>query len=171
MSCIRLTEPELADAQSLSELGSQTFVQSYECVLAREQLMAYVNQAFATERIVQELKDPGIFYLLVRDGERACAYAKLIPSEVPASLPLAQAIELKRLYVIPEYWRQGVGTRLMEALLDWASAHDYPHMWLRVWQKNARAIAFYQRWRFRPVGQEPYHVGDCCETVQLMVRP
>ena len=107
------------------------------------------------------------------DQGQACAYAKLIPSRVPESLSrsLVQAIELKRLYVIPEYWGQGVGARLMEALLDWASAHDYPKLWLRVWQKNAQAIAFYQQWGFRPVGQEPYHVGDCSEIVQLMVRP
>ena len=175
MSQIRLKEPDGHDARLLSELGSQTFVQSYGCALEPAQLAAYVSQTFSKERIARELKDPAVYYLLAMDQDRACAYAKLIPSPVPeslfGSLGSAEAIELKRLYVIPEYWNQGVGTQLMEALLDRASAHDHQSMWLRVWEKNVRAITFYQRWDFRHVGEEPYCVGDCSETVWLMVRP
>jgi GNAT superfamily N-acetyltransferase len=171
MSHIQLREPDGRDAGLLSDMGSQTFIQSYGSTLEPTQLAAYVTQAFSEERMALELKDPGIYYLLAWDQGQACAYAKLVPSHLPEALSLTQAIELKRLYVIPEYWGQRVGTRLMGALLDWASAHGCPNMWLRVWQKNARAIAFYQQWGFRHVGQEPYHVGDSSETVQLMVRP
>ncbi|MCF7975022.1 MAG: GNAT family N-acetyltransferase [Phycisphaerae bacterium] len=172
MSQIRLKEPGWQDVRLLSTLGSQTFVESYGCALDAAQLDAYVTQAFAEARIAQELKDPTIYYLLAMDHDQACAYAKLIPSQVPQSLSLSpdRAIELKRLYVIPKYWGQGVGARLMEALLDWASAHDHQSMWLRVWEKNVRAITFYRQWDFRHVGQEPYCVGDCSETVWLMVR-
>ncbi|NQV33430.1 MAG: GNAT family N-acetyltransferase [Phycisphaeraceae bacterium] len=171
MSQIRLKEPDGHDVRLLSELGAQTFIHAYASTLEPAQLAAYVAQAFSEARIAQELKDPGIYYLLALDQGQACAYAKLVPSDLPEVLSLIQAIELKRLYVIPEYWGQGVGTRLMETLLDWAFAHGHPNMWLRVWQKNVQAMSFYQRWRFRPVGQEPYHVGDCSEIVQLMVRP
>ena len=171
MSCIRLAEAELADAQRLSDLASKTFIQSYQRVLPREQLRGYVKEAFAAERIVQELRSPESLYLLAWDGTLACAYANLNPSDVPASLSLTRPIELKLLYVIPEYCGQGLGARLMEGLLDWASQMDYPTLWLRVWEKNEPAIRFYERWEFRHVGQEPYHVGHCSETVQLMIRP
>jgi GNAT superfamily N-acetyltransferase len=175
MSRIRLTEPDQRDVPILSELGSQTFVQSYGSALDAAQLSRYVLEAFSEVCIARELLDSDIHYLLAWDHDRACAYSKLMPSPVPESLSRslcpAQAVELKRLYVIPEYWGQGVGATLMEALLDWASAHHYQSMWLRVWEKNERAIAFYQRWGFRHVGQEPYCVGNCSETVWLMVRP
>ncbi len=171
MCGIQLREPGQTDVQSLSALGSQTFIQSYARALAHEQLTAYVARAFGAARIAQELKDPRLFYMMACDGELVCAYAKLVPSKLPPSLPLTQAIELKRLYVLPEYWGRGVGTRLMESLLNWAFEHDYPNLWLRVWEKNAQAIAFYRRWEFRHVGDEPYHVGSCSETVHLMVRP
>jgi GNAT superfamily N-acetyltransferase len=170
MSGIRLTEPDRLDVRTLSELGSKTFIQSYGCALDPAQLAAYVTQTFAHTKIARELKDPDIYYLLARDQDLACAYAKLSLSAVPEALPLTRAIELKRLYVIPEYCGQGVGTRLMEALLAWTSQHDYPLLWLRVWLKNEPAIRFYERWKFRHVGQEPYHVGDCSETVLLMAR-
>lgn len=171
MSHIQLKEPDGHDVRLLSELGAQTFIHAYESTLEPTQLTAYVGQAFSQERIAQELKDPGTYYVLALDQGQACAYAKLVPSDVPEALLLTQAIELQRLYVIPEYCRQGVGTRLMETLLAWASAHEYANMWLRVWQKNVQAMSFYQRWEFRAVGQEPYHVGHCSEIVQLMVRP
>ncbi len=170
MNGIRLASPDLAEAQCLSDLASQTFVQSYESALPCDQLKAYVMQAFAPKRLVQEFQNPENLYVLAWDGARACAYANLAPSDVPASLSLTRAIELKRLYVLPDYWGQGLGTRLMEALLAWASGKDYPFLWLRVWEKNEPAIRFYERWEFRRIGQELYHVGRCSETVQLMVR-
>jgi GNAT superfamily N-acetyltransferase len=171
MSRIRLAEPELADAQDLSDLASQTFVQSYESALPCDQLMAYVDEAFATERLVQEFKNPESLYLLAWDDARVCAYANLHPSDLPASLSLAHAVELKRLYVLPDYCGQGLGTRLMKALLDWTSHRGDPTLWLRVWERNESAIRFYEHWAFHHVAQEPYHVGHCSETVQLMVRP
>ncbi len=170
MSGIRLAKPDLADAQCLSDLASQTFIQSYESALPCDQLRTYVMQVFAVKRLVQEFQNPENFFVLAWDSTRACAYVNLTSSDVPASLALTRAIELKRLYVLPDYWGQGLGTRLMEALLAWASGKDSPCLWLRVWEKNESAIRFYERWEFRHVGQELYHVGHCSETVQLMTR-
>ncbi|MCP4456311.1 MAG: GNAT family N-acetyltransferase [Planctomycetes bacterium] len=170
MRDIRLTEPDCHDARILSELGSRTFIQAYGGALDPAQLAAYVGETFSHARMARELDDADIYYLLAYDQDRACAYAKLSRSAVPEALVLTRAVELKRLYVVPEYCGQGVGARLMEGLLAWTSRHAYPSLWLRVWQKNESAIRFYERRGFCQAGQEPYHVGDCSETVLLMVR-
>ncbi len=60
--------------------------------------------------------------------------------------------ELKRLWVRPEHWGKGVGPRLMQALLDFASQSGYRVMRLStdpVYQK--RAVRFYARLGFTPI--------------------
>jgi ribosomal protein S18 acetylase RimI-like enzyme len=42
--------------------------------------------------------------------------------------------------------------------------------WLRVWEKNPRAIALYERYGFEITGSEPYHVGTMSETVLIMTK-
>ncbi len=60
--------------------------------------------------------------------------------------------EIFALYVLPEYYRTGLGRRLMEAGL--ARLRDYPAVCLWVLKENARAIRFYEKCGFVPDGEE-----------------
>jgi diamine N-acetyltransferase len=51
---------------------------------------------------------------------------------------------MNELAVAPTSWRQGIGTRLYEASLEWAQDHGASSLELNVWAFNARAIAFYE---------------------------
>jgi ribosomal protein S18 acetylase RimI-like enzyme len=74
------------------------------------------------------------------------------------------------LYVLPEWIGKGIGTKLIKKSLGAALEGGYHSCWLRVWDGNERAIMFYRNWGFREVGSEAYYVGQCRETVVLMVR-
>lgn len=65
--------------------------------------------------------------------------------------------EIHAIYVLAEYYGQGVGYRLMQAGLE--RLHGYPKVVVRVLTENGRAIRFYERCGFLPVGRE--------ETLQL----
>jgi len=45
------------------------------------------------------------------------------------------------------------------AALDSAAAAGYSTLWRGVWDRNARAIAFYERWGFARVGSHPFQLG------------
>ena len=170
MGRINITTACAEHASVLAGLGAQTFCQSYGAALEEEALKAYVDEVFPLERIQRELVDPEIHYLIAWVGGVICAYAKLVASPLPECLKAEDAVELQRLYVVPEHWGQGVGSRLMTSLIDLAATRAYGHMWLRVWQENQRAIEFYRKWAFSSVGSDTYHVGACSETVLIMVK-
>ena len=48
---------------------------------------------------------------------------------------------------------------LMQACLDLAHLKGARTMWLGVWERNERAIAFYLKWGFREVGDHRFLVG------------
>jgi ribosomal protein S18 acetylase RimI-like enzyme len=43
-------------------------------------------------------------------------------------------------------------------------------MWLQVWERNERAIAFYKRWGFEVVGVGSKELGNSTGTDLIMVR-
>ena len=43
-------------------------------------------------------------------------------------------------------------------------------IYLAVWERNARAIAFYRKFGFREVGAQPFQLGKDTQTDQVMMR-
>jgi GNAT superfamily N-acetyltransferase len=68
--------------------------------------------------------------------------------------------ELRRLYVIPERWGQGIGSRLLDAALNRAGRTGGTTAWLRVLEKNDRARAFHENRGWRLAASEGTHAHD-----------
>ncbi|MHC4474882.1 MAG: GNAT family N-acetyltransferase [Planctomycetota bacterium] len=167
---LRIRRAGTDDATVLAKLGAVTFRQSYAGIIPPGELDAYTAEAFSVEKIRSELANPNIIYLLAVVNEDICGYAKLEPTAPPAEVDSPKPVELVRLYAAPGLTGKGVGTALLTAAMQAAEAAGYRSCWLRVWQGNERAIAFYRKWGFTQFGSEPYCVSRACETVLLMVR-
>ena len=100
----------------------------------------------------------------------AAGYAKLHAGEPDESIGGVEPIELVRLYVSHAWLGSGVGASLMQACLDEAGRAGYKTIWLGVWERNARAQAFYRKWDFRAVGQHVFQLGSDAQTDVLMER-
>jgi len=59
---------------------------------------------------------------------------------------------------------------LLAETLARAGALGRRTVYLAVWERNARAIAFYRKVGFREVGAQPFQLGKDVQTDQVMVR-
>ena len=80
-------------------------------------------------------------------------------------------MELKRLYVARAWHGQGVAQALMDAALDTARARGAQTLWLGVWERNPRAVAFYAKYGFVRVGEHTFVLGGDAQTDWLFARP
>jgi GNAT superfamily N-acetyltransferase len=80
-------------------------------------------------------------------------------------------VELQRLYVDQSAMGHGVGATLMRASLDAARSAGHRTLWLGLWERNARAISFHERWQFETVGDHVFRLGRDHETDLIMARP
>jgi diamine N-acetyltransferase len=158
------------DAQRLSAFASRMFRETFAAQNRPEDMTAYLSSAFNDARQLSEIEDPDAVTLLIEHGSTLLGYAQLHVSEPPDCVPDRQAIELVRFYVDRALHGRGLAHTLMEATLAAASPRAQT-IWLGVWERNARAIAFYAKWgvcrrwqsclRARKRSSEgPYHVAS-----------
>ena len=75
--------------------------------------------------------------------------------------------ELENIVVAPSARRNGIGQRLLKALLDAASQTKSQAIWLEVRESNAAARPFYEKAGFRPSGRRKGYYTDPVEDAIL----
>lgn len=161
-----------ADLQALATLAEHTFRQAFAEDNDPTDFEAYVSDAFSEERLTRELADPTNSFLVATDrvGEDLCGYAKLRRSSAESCCRGRNPIELERIYVDHRHLGRGLGARLMEHCLALAEREGHDSVWLGVWERNARAIAFYERWGFEAVGEHDFRLGTDLQRDLVMER-
>ena len=165
---IRRAEP--GDANMLAELGARTFRDTFAADNRPEDMDAYLASAFSLEQTTRELSDPRSTWLVAEIDGAPAGYAKLHTGHVSDAVKGARPIELARLYAAQEWLGRGVGAALMTACLEESRRAGHQTIWLGVWERNARARAFYLKWSFRDVGTQTFQLGSDAQTDVVMER-
>ena len=158
------------DVDLLAKLGATTFYETFAAQNTPENMAAYLAATFGPAQQQAELADPRSMFLIAENDGVAIGYAHLRTGKTPACVSDPQAIELVRLYVSSAFQGSGVGGRLMDVCLTEARQAGHRTIWLGVWQQNARAQAFYNRWNFSIVGEHVFQLGDDRQMDWLMER-
>ena len=158
------------DAGLLADLGARTFQDTFAADNTVEDMTAYLASNFSVAQQTAELAHPASTFLIAEVDGEAAGYAKLHAGEPPKEIEGDRPIELVRLYISQEWFGRGVGEALMRACLDEARSAGHETLWLGVWERNARAQAFYIKWDFRAVGEHTFHLGSDAQRDILMER-
>ena len=170
---IQIRPATLDDAPALSRLGAETFRDTFEGANTPGDMARYLADAFTPAQQAAEIADPAGAVLLAEefDGAELLGYAHLLSGPAPDGVPGIAPIELKRLYVARAWHGRGVAQALMDAALDTARDRGAETLWLGVWERNPRAVAFYAKNGFVRVGQHTFVLGGDAQTDWLFARP
>lgn len=169
-SRVTLRRANSDDANLLADLGARTFLETFAADNTSEDMAAYLAANFNTAQQTAELADPAATFLIAEVEGVAAGYAKLRAGEPAEGIEGSRPIELVRLYASREWLGRGVGGALMQACLDEARRAGHETIWLGVWERNARAQAFYRKWNFRAVGEHEFQLGSDSQRDILMER-
>ncbi len=160
----------VADATALESLAARTFAETYDD-LTPERVARYVREVLSAERFRRVVRRPDALVLLASAASGPqLGYAHLEPTPPPDAVLGDSPVELVRLYLLRESQGRGIGAALLRVGLEWARERKHGRCWLRVWDRNPRAVSFYERHGFEVVGREPYGAGGMDDTVLLMRR-
>ena len=165
----RVRTADSADAKEIAALGRMTFDLAYGAIVRPEDMERYLDRMFDSVVIASEIDQIHATYFIAECVDGVIGYAKLgSASTEPVLLPKGNHVELVRLYVDVKHCGAGVGEKLLKAARDHALEGSFNGWWLRVWQKNDRAIRFYEGHGFETIGSEPYLIGETANPVAIM---
>jgi len=100
------------------------------------------------------------------DDKEPAGYIRMKEEESDVALiKKYKAIELKRIYVLREYYNKKVGAALMSFALQFATENKFEAIWLGVWEHNERAKSFYKKWGFTDTGfTHNFPIGNTPQT-------
>lgn len=161
-----------SDAANLSRLGAATFRETFEGENSPEDMARYLAESFSPEKQAAEIADPASTILVAKqeDTPELVGYVQLISGNTPADIHGPSPLELKRLYVARQWHGQGVAQALMDAAIESAKARGAQTLWLGVWERNPRAVAFYGKYGFSRVGEHTFTLGSDAQTDWLLAR-
>jgi ribosomal protein S18 acetylase RimI-like enzyme len=168
---VRLTDIRPAappDAPALAEFGARTFRDAFEVDNTPENMVLYLASSYGPEIQSAELRDPGIVTLLAEAEDRLAGFSQLREGPAPDCVAGSRPLELWRFYVERVWQGRGVAAALMAATVEAATAGGAGTLWLSVWERNARAQAFYRKCGFEDRGAKPFFLGNDRQTDRVM---
>jgi ribosomal protein S18 acetylase RimI-like enzyme len=166
---IRIRRAEPADAPALADFAARTFAETFGPYNRPEDMAAHLADRFVVRQQAAEIADPKILTLLMESEDRLIGYAQIRRIPPPGCVTGEEPIELGRFYVDRPWHGLGLAQRLMAVVMDTARELGGRTLWLGVWERNPRAIAFYEKCGFRDVGSQGFQLGADLQTDRILV--
>lgn len=149
------------DAERLALVGAATFLETYAGVIDVDDILAHCAQQNAPQRYATWLADARYAMWLAEtpSGRAPVGFSMLSPPDLATVAMQDGDLELKRIYLLHRFHGGGHGAALMQASIDGARARGAGRLLLGVYAENARALAFYARNGFVPIGERKFRVG------------
>lgn len=172
---VRAATIESVDPAELAAVAAQTFPLACPPTVDPENIAAFVAANLSATRFTEYLNDPNRALFTALEDGGIIGYTMLVrgvgdDSDVHRAVTAHPAVELSKMYVLPDYHGSGVGAALMDHALTTAAHWGARCVWLGVEQKNPRAQRFYAKCGFAIVGTRTFQVGTRCENDYVMVR-
>ena len=159
---------EKKDLTQLCAFALKTFKDTFEKDNDPKDFNAYIEKAITEEKLGQEMAYEGSsFYFLELDG-RVIGYIKLNFAPFQSDINDPKSLELERAYVDMKFHGLGYGKMLFDFIVAQANSHKIEYIWLGVWERNAKAIAFYEQLGFYKFAEHPFKLGTAKQKDHLM---
>ena len=166
---LAIKELTLNDLVRLQKIARQTFQETFTASNSEENMKTYLHEGFSTEKLTAELNDNNASFYFVTLDQEIIGYLKLNFGYAQTEFRDLKALEIERIYVLDEFQGKRVGQLLFAKALEVAKQKNMDYIWLGVWEKNLKAINFYQKNGFIAFDTHIFKLGDD-EQIDIMMK-
>lgn len=165
---IVIQEISLKDLADLRSISITTFTETFASVNTEENMNNYILTSLSTDKLKAELTNVQSKFFFALDQERVIGYLKINLGESQTDVKDSSSLEIERIYVLSEYHGKKVGQLLFDHAIKLATQMKLMYVWLGVWEKNVKAINFYQKNGFVEFDKHLFKLGDDIQTDIMM---
>lgn len=149
-----------AETDTLAALSRKCFEQTFAPYNSAAPMAAYMDHHFSARQLSNELNDPNSRFYFITDGVEILGYLKINTGPAETEDMGSDALEIERIYVIHEAHGRKAGKSLMQFAIATGRHLHKKYIWLGVWEKNEKAIRFYEKFGWRVFGSHTFRLGD-----------
>jgi ribosomal protein S18 acetylase RimI-like enzyme len=158
----------LQDVEKLQAISRITFMQTFSADNTAADMEVYLNASFSIQKLSAELSNPDSVFYFAQENDLIIGYLKVNTGAAQTEKKEAAAFEIERIYVDQAYLGKKVGQLLFDRAVEIAKQKSAIYMWLGVWEKNHRALAFYKKNGFVPFDKHIFKLGNDEQTDIMM---
>lgn len=168
---ITIRQASVADAALLSALGTESFTETFGHLYGEDDLRAFLVESYSVAAWARKLADAARAVLIATlDDGTAAGYVTVGACKLPVENCEPMAGEIQQLYVLARHHNLRLGSRLMDAGLEWLAVQGRAPLYIGVWSENLGAQRFYARYGFRKVGEYGFPVGKTVDREFILKR-
>lgn len=164
----QISKVSLTEITALLEISKNTFVTFFKEFNSEQNLNKYVDKAFTIEKCTSELTNPNSVFYFAKYKNENVGYLKVNFANAQTEFQNKTSLEIERIYVNENFIGKKVGQFLFEKAVKIAKSKKLKYIWLGVWERNFRAIRFYEKQNFVKFDTHVFKMGNDEQTDYLM---
>lgn len=168
MEIINIKKVELNEIDDLQKISRQTFAETFASENSSDNMIVYLDQELSSKKLMSELSNINTEFYFVKCANKVIGYLKLNFERSQTEIQDEKAVEIERIYVLKEFHGKNIGQLLYDKAIQIARQKNADYVWLGVWEKNPRAIRFYQKNGFVAFDKHLFKLGDDEQTDIMM---
>ena len=159
---------KISEAADLRKIAIETFVATYGHLNTATNMKNYLADHFSEAQITLEMNHPNSQFFFAEIDKEIVGYMKLNSGEAQTAVKKNDTIEIERIYVLAKYQGQKIGHLLYKKAVAFSRAKSAKELWLGVWNKNKKAIRFYEKNGFVTFDTHIFKLGEDAQTDLMM---
>ena len=158
------------DINQLQQIGRQTFSETFADENSEEDMFNYLKEGFSLDKLRGEIVNKNSEFYFAKVSGEVVGYLKVNTGNAQTELKNQEALEIERIYVLKAFHGNRVGQALFEKAMERALVLKAVFVWLGVWEKNIKAIRFYEKNGFATFDKHVFLLGNDAQTDLMMKR-
>lgn len=162
-------EANITDAVQLSVLFSAVYIDTYGLEGASKEFSNYITQEFPIDEIIRKIgsEHGKIFLATYKTNPVGVLQIEL---NKKCTIHNFSSAEIKKLYVLRHFHGKGIAHQLMKLGEAYMQRQNEEKAWLITWDKNPKAIRFYEKEDYKIIGTSPFVMEENTYTNVVMTK-
>lgn len=168
MENVEIIRASLEDVYLLQSISRQTFEEAFSADNSEEDMELYLRESLSVEQLTMELLNVRSAFYFARIENETAAYLKVNYQTDSIEQNKNKSLEIERVYVLQKFQGMKIGQLLFNKAISLAKEFGANFIWLGVWERNFKAIAFYEKNGMQAFNKKKFMLGNDEQTDIMM---
>ena len=165
---VEITKVEASELIALQAISRRTFEEAFSADNSVEDMSLYLRDSLSIEQLTKEIEDQHSAFYFVKSEDEIAAYLKVNYHQKLMNGFEQHTLEIERIYVLQKFQGNKIGQLLFNKALELGKSFGANKLWLGVWEKNYKAIVFYEKNGMLAYDRKKFVLGTDIQTDILM---